>query len=579
NHVAGGVLLGVLKNPGAFARNMIKAGKGGFEGFSKNARTHLTTGLGEWLTGASGGISFPRRLDDAMALLPTALGIMGFSYRNVRAKLVKRIGPQGEHLVSRAETATGGSLSAFQALKNSGLHKAKDMGEAASLIKTEAIGGIKNYVIAEVIKKAVIKVASLLIPGGGFVQAILSVFDTAMFFVERAKQIASLGSSILDSVSAIAAGNLTAATQRVELSLAKAIPVTLGFLSRFLGLGKIGNKLREIVNKVKGRVENVLDKIVARFTPVIKKWAQEPGIGKHDNPKAAQGGDHRTRAQKEADVGKAVADADKLLLADEATEQGIRSGLPAIKQRYKLSSISLVKEPDGAYHVTAVINPTARTPSRKLHTDFYPVSMDAEPNDKGILVKYTTRAGKSFQVQVGRSGHVTQAQGFSLDLTSLGRGVTQDPANKQKNAGQNSAHIIANWFGGSGYRTSLNLVATSDYFNKQVMGAKEREIAGWVRDNDIITFNLCVTVDWGQVAEEAVVAGMVDQLKSLAGSGLPDHKQEKIKQKILRDLVKFTPLLKAVEDVEYSGNGKSANGKTKIFGPVNTGPDRWLKLK
>lgn len=53
----------------------------------------------------------------------------------------------------------------------------------------------------------------------------------------------------------------------------------------------------------------------------------------------------------------------------------------------------------------------------------------------------------------------------------------------------------------------------------------------------------------------------------------------KIKQKILRDLVKFKPLLKAVEDVEYSGNGKSANGKTKVFSPINTGPDRWLKLK
>jgi hypothetical protein len=271
--------------------------------------------------------------------------------------------------------------------------------------------------------------------------------------------------------------------------------------------------------------------------------------------------------------------ADGLLLEKEATPESVNAKLPALKQKYKLTSLKLLNDKDDEYHITATINPTASTPRRRLkkkeHTEFYPEKMDVKPTADGILVTYTTRAGKNFEVTVGKSGHPTQAQGFDLDLTTLGRGVTQDPANKEKNQGQNSAHVIANWFGGSGYKKSLNLISTSDHFNKVVMGRAEDDIVAWVKSHTILKFNLKVTVDWGQVKEELVVNEIIDQLNDLIQRNPTDI--DKIKQIIIKQLSNFKPILKSVEDVEYNGQGSDISNKNYILPAQNTGSDKWLK--
>jgi hypothetical protein len=278
-------------------------------------------------------------------------------------------------------------------------------------------------------------------------------------------------------------------------------------------------------------------------------------------------------------VNSAARDADLLLTAKNANVESVRKGLTPIKEKYKLNTIDLVLENDGEYHVTAKINPEASTPSRRLkkkeHTEFYPEKMDVKAVSDGVVITYTTRAGKNFETKVGRSGHVTEAKGFDLDLTTLGRGITEDPANKEKNKGQNSAHIIANWFGGSGYKKSLNLVTTSAHFNQVVMGRAEDQIVDWVKHIQIQKFNLKVAVDWGVVKEEEAVKRVQERVKDLAG--LSGDELEKSRTKIIRDLAGFKAELKAVEDVEYSASGFDLSQKPQKMRPINTGADTWLK--
>jgi hypothetical protein len=237
-----------------------------------------------------------------------------------------------------------------------------------------------------------------------------------------------------------------------------------------------------------------------------------------------------------------------------------------------------VLEPDGEYHVTAKINPEASTPSRTLkkkeHREFYPDKMDVKAVADGVVITYTTRAGKSFQTKVGRSGHVTEAQGFDLDLTTLGRGITEDPANKEKNKGQNSAHIIANWFGGSGYRKSMNLMTTSAKFNQEIMGRQENEIVNWVGAKKIISFNLKVKVDWGVVNEEKVVNEIIKQIENIGSN--PSNKDVKLKKQLLFELARFKPELKSVEDVTYMTRGTDSAALLHIMPPLSTGKDKWL---
>jgi len=67
-----------------------------------------------------------------------------------------------------------------------------------------------------VVTAAVTRLVSMLSPAGAFIQAVIATYNTVMFFVERLRQIAQVAMSFIDSISAIAAGNITAAANRVE---------------------------------------------------------------------------------------------------------------------------------------------------------------------------------------------------------------------------------------------------------------------------------------------------------------------------------------------------------------------------
>lgn len=97
----------------------------------------------------------------------------------------------------------------------------------------------------------------------------------------------------------------------------------------------------------------------------------------------------------------------------------------------------------------------------------------------------------------------TSAKGTNLSLTDRGRGETEQIGSHVTGENLNNAHVIANWFHGSGYRESLNLMTTSDTFNQETMGDVEDTIADIVRKNPSIkTFDMEVHVEWGDFLED-----------------------------------------------------------------------------
>ncbi|MCU0329276.1 MAG: hypothetical protein MUE53_09820 [Chitinophagales bacterium] len=99
-------------------------------------------------------------------------------------------------------------------------------------------------------------------PVGAVIQSILAIYNTIMFFIERANQIMALLESITASIANIAAGNLTQAANFIEQSLARSIPVLLGFLGRLAGLGGLSDKIREIITRVQGVVDGAIDRVI-----------------------------------------------------------------------------------------------------------------------------------------------------------------------------------------------------------------------------------------------------------------------------------------------------------------------------
>jgi Domain of unknown function (DUF4157) len=252
----GASFMTVVKDPIGFVNNLVKAVKGGFSQFMANIGTHLKNGLMGWLTGAmaGGGIKMPAKFD-LQGITSLVLQVLGITYAKIRAILVKRL---GEKRVTTLEKTS----KYVQMLVTQGIDGMMDkMVEFLGDLKDTILTGIQNWVIDTVIKTAIPKLLSMFTPAGAIVQAALSIYNTIMFFIEKAEQIAALVQSVLDSLANIASGAIDAAIGFIERSMAKAVPLIINFLARWLGLGNVSAKIREIIQKVQAKVDAALEKV------------------------------------------------------------------------------------------------------------------------------------------------------------------------------------------------------------------------------------------------------------------------------------------------------------------------------
>src|SRR5262249_12861896 len=143
--------------------------------------------------------------------------------------------------------------------------------EQLANLKDMVIGGITDFVVDTVVKKAIPKLISMFIPGAGFISAILSIYDTIMVFVNKIKQIVAVVTGFIDSLVAIAAGAIGAAAQRVETALAGVLSLAINFLAGFAGLGKVADKIMAVIEKIRAPIDKALDWLVNLVVTAAKK--------------------------------------------------------------------------------------------------------------------------------------------------------------------------------------------------------------------------------------------------------------------------------------------------------------------
>ena len=342
----GAALKSILQNPLPFVGNLVKAAKLGFQNFAGNFLTHLKRGLIDWLVGALPGVYIPTALS-----LPEigkfALSVLGITWVQIRAKIVKALGPSGEKIMRGLETAfdivvalvKGGPAAAWEVIK-----------DKLSSLKDQVIGGITKFIVEIVVTKAIPKLIAMFIPGAGFISAIVSIYETVMVFVEKIAKIKRVVTAFIDSIVSIAGGAIGAAAGKVESVLAGLLSLAISFLAGFVGLGRVSDKVKGVIDKVRVTVDKALDTAI---TFIITKAKALFGrlFGAGDKK------DERSEDEKKRAKLAAIADAEKLLLEKGFSEEKVRGKLGAIKSRHKLSSLTLVvdskKEKTETVHFTA----------------------------------------------------------------------------------------------------------------------------------------------------------------------------------------------------------------------------------
>jgi hypothetical protein len=256
----------IIRDPVRFIGNLVRAGKLGFQKFADNFVGHLKTALIKWITGPLGeaGVYIPTSFS-LIEIVKLVLSVLALTWQNIRTKLLKII-PEPV-LAALEKTAsvlvtlvTQGPAAAWEQIKTE-----------LTELKDQLIGQVTQMVTTEVVKAAVTKLVSILNPAGAVIQAIIATYNTVMFFVEKARQIGAVVASFIDSIAAIAAGQVEGAANRVEQTLANTLTVVIAFLAKFVGLGGVPAKIVAILKKIRQPIDRGLDKIVAWLGKMLDK--------------------------------------------------------------------------------------------------------------------------------------------------------------------------------------------------------------------------------------------------------------------------------------------------------------------
>jgi Domain of unknown function (DUF4157) len=286
---AAGAFTQIIRNPVGFIRNLVRAGIEGFKNFAKNFTNHLRRSLIEWITGAlsGAGVYIPQAFE-LKEIVKFVLSVLGLTWTNVRGKLLRLI---PESVVRAVETGLDFVVTLVKEGPAAAWEKIK---ESLSNLKEMVIEQIMSFVESRIVQAAITKLVTSLNPAGAFIQAILAIYNTIMFLVERLTQIGRVLASFIDSIASIAAGNVGSAAARVEQTMAGLLTLVISFLARLVGLGKVSDAVKNIVDKIRAPIDKALDKVVdwiiamakriGRFFMQLVRRPTAPGA---DTPEAA----------------------------------------------------------------------------------------------------------------------------------------------------------------------------------------------------------------------------------------------------------------------------------------------------
>ncbi|RDE24689.1 DUF4157 domain-containing protein [Motiliproteus coralliicola] len=425
----------IIRDPVGFIRNLVRAGILGFRQFSENFLGHLRSSLLNWLTGtlAGAGVYIPQSFS-LRELIKFVLSVLGLTWQNIRRKLVRAVGETAVAAMERGFTLvktliTEGPAALWQKIR-----------ESLANLRQLVLEQIMNFVAVRVVQAAIIRLVSMLNPVGAFVQAILAIYNTIMFFVERLRTLVQVARSVINSIVAIAAGRIRPAAARVERAMAGALTLVISFLARLMGLGNVSRVIGTIIERFRQPIDRALNRAVGWIVTQARRlgrFVAQAGVPR----------DPQQRLRRGLGAAKRVV---ARLPRNELGEALIRRALALIKTRYGFE----VLEPrvrNNRWWVYGRINPEAEADTGMATSDASPEQAAAAlPDQIDILDNSNTVQIQNYS-RSRRSGAVMQS------LYS-GRHITLNQARFIQNGNQTTQSL------GSGQQVNYSIAAANgDY--------------------------------------------------------------------------------------------------------------------
>jgi hypothetical protein len=263
----------ILAAPKRFFANLVSGINQGIDKFTSNIGTYLEQGFWMWLTGASSArnIQVPEKMDP-QGMFSLALQMVGidklFFLERIRVKLGKGV----EKLITGAQAAGEKLLEPVRILLDGGV------GALWAWVKEEVSSHlqkiftkIKEEIFEAIIKKALLWVGSLFVPGLGFIRLVQAIYKALRWLVDNITRIVDIVNSFLDSVALAVQGNVGGIVNKVIKGLTLGVVIAIDFLAKLVGLGNFADKLQRAIRSLKKPIQKGLDWLLTKARPVVRK--------------------------------------------------------------------------------------------------------------------------------------------------------------------------------------------------------------------------------------------------------------------------------------------------------------------
>ncbi len=263
---AGSAMFRIVENPIGFVSSLISSIKQGFTQFGGNIARHLKKGLFGWLFGTleNAGISLPERFD-LKGVFSTVFQVVGLTVEKLKGRLARMLGEQNAGMLAKAYEY----ITSFMKGGLTGLWSR--LTGVLTNLKTAIFEPVRNWVVTNILQGGIRKILDRFNPVSALVSAIQTIYRVVMFFKNQAGRIASLLQAVLGSAKQIATGAIGTVAGRIEQALGRAIPLVINFLSRFLGLGGIADKIRNLIMRVRAPIEQVINRVLQWIVSKVRR--------------------------------------------------------------------------------------------------------------------------------------------------------------------------------------------------------------------------------------------------------------------------------------------------------------------
>jgi len=258
----------ISRNPINFLKNLLRALKRGFELFFENIITHLINGVSGWLFGQleEAGIQPPQDFS-FRSILGFVLQILGITAQRIWQMVVRKIGPARAAQLERVMNTLSGVWGFVKDVMERGPAAIWErIQDGLSNLWQLVLDGVKDFLMTRVIAFVTRQILSLLDPTGimAVVNSFMAIFRAIQSFIEQFRRILQLLNSLAEGVIEIASGNIQAAAEFLERAFARAMPIVISFLANQMGLGGLGRRVGEMIERLQQRIENAIEALIDR---------------------------------------------------------------------------------------------------------------------------------------------------------------------------------------------------------------------------------------------------------------------------------------------------------------------------